>query len=232
MRLGSIILYKNINAVTAWVQRFVLSTLYSHSAVYSGQSEAGYMEEWEANLQVGTTRFKPLPENQMEIYTLQNVPIDIVKQALDEVSDELDERGYGYIQWLTIFIRRIYEWLLPERFHYRVKARRILWGWGIICTEAVWRFLHRVFSLVVIRSRDIATVDRGLSIKYALEKYNKDTFHNVDLAEIMNYHTFFFKKDYGDDSVAPNTYSGVAITFFSLLTLLAGALFIIIKVLF
>ena len=108
LTLGAIILYKNIPGFTSWLQRIVLGIPYSHSSIYIGENELGRAEEFEANLEVGTTTFVDSVEYR-EVYNIIGVPEDVMKRVLNGLMDEFEENTYGFISWVAIFIRRCFE---------------------------------------------------------------------------------------------------------------------------
>jgi len=168
MKLGSIIFYKNIPSFFSWLQRFILGNPYSHNSIYIGVNELGRMEEFEANLEVGTTTFTNSAEHR-EVYPL-DIPEDTIKKVLNELINEFEERSYGYVSWLTIFIRRCFEWL-----GFNAKKWKILWGWGVHCSELVYYyFLYLAWEM------------KWKDLENFLYLYNPNTFHPGDVKDIIN----------------------------------------------
>ena len=177
LTLGAIILYKNIPGFTSWLQRIVLGIPYSHSSIYIGKNELGRAEEFEANLEVGTTTFVDSVEYR-EVYNIRGVPHPVMEKVLNELINEFEENTYGFISWVAIFIRRCF-----ELCGFNAKGWNILWGWGVQCTELVYHFLVR-----------LAKIMEWHDLEEYLYMYNPDLFHSGDLKLILDTFNNYFKK--------------------------------------
>ncbi len=185
MKLGSIILYKNIPEFLSWVQRVVLDTIYSHASIYIGKLEKiDSHTELEANLQVGQTKFVNNPKHQ-DIYELMDVPEDVVVEVIQNLILVYEEKIYGFIGWPAILIRRIFERLGFTH----AKKWNILWGWGVICTELVWYFLENVSLIMAARTKSV----KWGYVLYDLRRYNPNLFTPKDLKDIFVKHTDCFR---------------------------------------
>jgi len=168
MKLGTIIFYKNISGFTSWLQRRVLGIPYSHNSIYIGINELGRMEEFEANLEVGTTTFTDSVEHR-EVYPL-NIPEDTIKKVLNQLINEYEENSYGYISWVAIFLRRCF-----ELCGFNAKGWNILWGWGVTCSELVYYyFLYLAWEM------------KWEDLQNFLYLYNPNTFHPGDVKVVIN----------------------------------------------
>ena len=175
MKIGSLVFYKNIPGFTSWLQRKVLGTDISHVSIYIGKDEMGMMMEFEANPYFcDRTTLKLKPKENMEIWEI-NLPEDFLKDSIRFTIYELEETKYSYIQWLTTFIRRCFEWI-----GFDAKKWNILWGWGMTCSEVVWYYL----------------VGMDEQLTEELLKYNPNTFHNGDIKNIMDKFPELFTRVY------------------------------------
>ena len=164
MKIGSLIFYKNIKGFTSWVQRVILGIDISHFSIYAGKDEMDNMLEFEANpYWVDRTTLRIKSPEHMEIYEI-NLPEKDIKSVLNFLIQEFEETKYSYIQWLTIFIRQCFEWL-----GFDAKGWKILWGWGVTCSEVAWYYLFDLPSPLVVE----------------LGGYNPNTFHNRDIKDII-----------------------------------------------
>ena len=168
MKLGSIIFYKNISGIGSWLQRFILGIPYSHNSIYIGVNELGRMQEFEANLRVNTTTFTDSVEHR-EVYPL-NLSEDTIKKVLNQLINEYEENSYGYISWIAIFLRRCFELL-----GFNAKGWKILWGWGVHCSELVYYYL--LYLAWEMKWKDIENF---------LDLYNPNTFHPGDVKDVIN----------------------------------------------
>ena len=168
MKLGSIIFYKNIPSFTSWLQRFILGIPYSHNSIYIGKNELGRMQEFEANLEVGTTTFTDSTEHR-EVYPL-DIPEDTIKKVLNQLINEYEENSYGYISWIAIFLRRCF-----ELCGFNAKGWNILWGWGVHCAELVYYYLLY-----------LAWEMQWDNLQNFLYLYNPNTFHPGDVKDVIN----------------------------------------------
>src|SRR3990167_2505029 len=143
MKLGSVIFYKNIPSFLSWGQRFVLKTKYSHLSICRGKDSLGLTLELEANIQVDTTTYHPDNEHR-DVYEFIDTPEQVIKTVLIQIIHDYEEKTYGFISWLTIFIRRIFELL-----GFDAKGWNILWGWGIHCSELGFYYLMKIAVIML-----------------------------------------------------------------------------------
>jgi len=142
-KYGSINFYKNIGQFSSWLQRVVNKTIYSHNGLIAGQiSETGRSLEFEANLQVGFTTWRSSVNT--ETYEWIGVADGIIHYAMHKVIEEYEEKSYGYISWLAIFLRRMFEKLGFKK----ARGWSILWGWGIHCSELIYYYLLEICTLM------------------------------------------------------------------------------------
>lgn len=95
--------------------------------------------EFDADLIVRIHSLKARSKN-MDVLKLKGVPYDVKKMALNTVIEMFEGETYGFIQWLTITIRYFCEWLGFKN----AGKWNILWGWGIVCSELVFYYLHNI----------------------------------------------------------------------------------------
>lgn len=177
-QLGDIIFYKNIKVVTSALQRKVLGIPYSHNALYTGVNQLGRMEEFEANLQVGTTTFTDSIEYR-EVYHVLGISDEIMKDSLNYLVDEYEEKVYGFISWPAIALRRIFELIGFKE----ARKWNILWGWGVMCSELVYYFL----VMLALRMGWTDLLDE-------LRKYNPNLFHPGDTKAIIDLFPKYFAR--------------------------------------
>ena len=181
MKLGSIILYKNIPEFLSWVQRVVLNTIYSHLSIYIGKNDIDRHNEFEANIQVDQTTFRHDPEHQ-DIYELIEVPDEIIVKALNKLIDVSEEKIYGFGSWLTIFIRRCFEWL-----GFDAKGWKIWKVHGYHCTEVAWYLWNYIYE-------DWHGLGWDKFI-WKLNRINPDTFNPKDVENLVNeFNNIIFRK--------------------------------------
>lgn len=183
MKFGTIVFYKNIKGFTSWLQRVVTGYPYSHSSIYVGQDAFDYMMEFEANpLKVERTRLRIKKPEQMEIYEF-TCDEAILKEICGGLIEEFEGEKYGYVQWLTTFIR-----ICLERLGFKkAKNYNILWGWGKSCSEVVYHLLERAFL------RDVAQPETAPAFE-EIGKYNPDLFHNGDIKDIIDLFPTLFRR--------------------------------------
>lgn len=201
--LGTIILYKNISTWTGVIQRFWWRITrqpykqYSHLSIYAGVSTLGRQLEAEANTQVDQTTFKYTPDN-MDLF-MPNANQDNVKLALNQAIDAHEETLYGFISWLTIVIRGIFEMLGFKN----VKTWNILWGWGVMCSEFGWYYMSLLASyemrLALQRMQATREMDdvayllkhknRWMAFYQDLHTYNPNTFTPIDARVLFGNHS-------------------------------------------
>jgi len=200
--IGTIILYKNITTITGKIQRLWWRITrqpykqYSHLSVQAGTSTLGRELEAEANAQVDQTTFKYNPNN-MDLF-MPNANQDNIKLALNTAIDTYEETLYGFISWLTIVIRGIFEMLGFKN----VKTWNILWGWGIMCSEFGWHYMTLLASYemrltlqrmqVTREMDDIAYLlkhkDRWMAFYQDIRSYNPNTFTPIDARVLFANH--------------------------------------------
>ena len=184
MKIGNIILYKNIKAFLSCVQRTILGTIYSHLSIYIGKDELNLPMEFEANVQVDRTTFHYNPEHQ-DIFEIIGVPEDVMKEVMTELIQELEEKTYSFIAWIAIALRRLFEALGFKK----AKGWNILWGWGIHCTEIGW---HQFDKL------DKKEWDKPQGWKlfiYKVRLINPNLFHPGDCQELTTqFRDIIFRK--------------------------------------
>ena len=176
-------MYKNIPSFLSWLQRWVLGTIYSHSAIYKGTDELGRMIEFEANLQVDQTTYHP-DKKHRDVYEVVDVPGNVMKRVLNDIIDEYEEKTYGFISWFTILIRRIFEIIGFKN----VKGWNILWGWGVICSELVWYYLYEL-SVYMTRSYG------WYEFHQELKTYNPNIFTPKDISYLVEKYKLFTKQE-------------------------------------
>lgn len=200
--IGTIILYKNITTITGKLQRLWWRITrqpykqYSHLSIHAGVSTLGRELEAEANTQVDQTTFKYNPNN-MDLF-MPNASQDNIKLALNNAIDEHEETLYGFISWLTIVIRGIFEMLGFKK----AKSWNILWGWGVMCSEFGWYDMYLLASYEMRdalnkmgATRDMAEVGILVNHKNAwmdffreLHTYNPNTFTPIDARVLFANH--------------------------------------------
>lgn len=195
LKKNDTVFYKNIKGITSEIQHWALKTNLSHcSKIYGVVSPSGEILEYEADLKIRLHTF--------------GIPIEIIDPQYREVfrwkegvlneqvvTDETARQRaksegstYGFMQWLTIGIRRLLEITLPKKYADRVRGWRILWEKGETCSETLYyiEFNNALFSAIsyagnpeknIIRRRlnDFTTV---------MTRYNPHTFTPVDLKNI------------------------------------------------
>lgn len=201
--IGTIILYKNITTITGKIQRLWWRITrqpykqYSHLSVYAGESTLGRQLEAEANTQVDQTTFKYTPDN-MDLF-MPNANQDNVKLALNQAIDAHEETLYGFISWLTIVIRGIFEMLGFKK----AKSWNILWGWGVMCSEFGWYYMYLLASYEIRDAfnqiampvgmdkvkRLIQKRDKWLAFYQDLHTYNPNTFTPIDARVLFGNHS-------------------------------------------
>lgn len=138
LTIGTIIFYKDLTALTSRIQQIVLGIPYSHNSIFIGNNQLGRLQEFEANLELGTTTFYPDPLHR-ELYSI-NAPQEIIIEVLNQLIDDFEERVYGFIQWPAIGLRRLFEILGFKN----AKSWNILWGWGVVCSELIYYYLYKL----------------------------------------------------------------------------------------
>lgn len=205
--LGMIILYKNITTWTGVIQRFWWRVTrqpykeYSHLSIYAGISTLGRHIEAEANIQVDQTTFKYNPKN-MDVW-IPKASERNIKQALNEAIDDHEEKAYGFISWLTIVIRGIFEML-----GFDAKGWNILWGWGVMCSEFGWYYMNKLASLEMRDALNKMRYESNMgnlkpllqhkdlwhNFYINLHKYNPNTFTPIDARVLFRDHPEIWSK--------------------------------------
>jgi len=188
--LGTVILYYGMTAWTSRIQQWWWRVTaqsrkdLSHASIYAGiNRHLQRMMEYEANLQVDHTTFNYNQSNMIVYYPYCHT--ESVKRALNKTINESEETTYGFIGWLAIFIRGILEMILSEKQAKKVKGWNILWGWGIFCSELVWRFWNNLCFDIVENSYNTQERKHWNEFHYHLEKYNPNTFTPVDVYDLQ-----------------------------------------------
>ena len=197
--LGTIILYHSITTWTSRIQQWWWRVIgetrqdLSHASIYAGiNRHLDRMMEFEANIQVDHTTFRYNPDNMLVWYPYCHS--DSIKRALNKTINESEETAYGFIGWLAIFIRGILEMILPISMKRRVKGWNILWGWGIFCSELVWRFWNNLCQDIAENSYNIQEKMKWSQVHYQLMKYNPNTFTPVDVYNLQEEFDWCFRK--------------------------------------
>ena len=177
MKLGSIILYKDIEFWFSWIQRKITRFPYSHSSIYIGINELGRQEEFEANYQVDTTTFKFKPD-QMEIYEIIGLDIHTVKDILNDLIDTFEERSYGWLQILTFVRRAFFDLIGIDTRHWKVWFKG-----GVLCSELVWYLLYWV-----------AKIMGWFDLQVFLEHWSPDCYHSGDIKTTLITFPQYFRK--------------------------------------
>jgi hypothetical protein len=144
----------------------------------------GKLMEFDADLKVRFRSFHSLSPN-MDVLIV-NAPDHIKQQALSYVVEQYEDRSYGYIQWLTIFLRFTF-----QKLGFRnAKSWNILWGWGITCSELIYSYLWEICRLMEIEG---GVMYRRHSpwylVQLTLRYYNKNTFTPSDLEVLADIYT-------------------------------------------
>ena len=197
--LGTVILYHSMTAWTSKIQQWWWKVMgekvwqLSHASIYVGiNRHLDRMMEYEANLQVDHTTFNYNEKNMILFYPYCHS--DSVKRALNKTINESEETVYGFIGWFAIALRGIFEMILPKTYKTRVKGWNILWGWGIFCSELVWRFWDNLCEDIAENSYNIQEKRYWTAFHYQLEKYNPNTFTPVDVYKLQVEYDWCFRK--------------------------------------
>jgi hypothetical protein len=205
LQTGDSIFYKDIKAFLSRIQQWVLNTNLSHTSVICGRlwgKDIAKLEpiELEADIKVRIHSFNANPQN-IEVWRWYTdiIPQEIIDRVLDDYRRRYEDHWYGFIQWLTIAIRRISELVIPSKYRDNVKRWNILWGWGTTCSELLYliettilrdSFNFWKYKLICAHPND----DRKYEYKHKMmlvevflfewKNYNKDTFTPKDQKEI------------------------------------------------
>ena len=174
MKLGTIILYRDIKFWFSWIQRKITGMPYSHSSIYIGVNELGRREEFEANWQVGTTTLNYRPVK-MEAYEL--IGVSETKQILNELINGFENKSYGWLQVLTFIRRWFFDLIGIDTRKWKVWLKG-----GVLCSELVWYYLIRV--AFEMRWDDLLSY---------LEHWNPDCFHSGDIKTVIDKFPQYFR---------------------------------------
>lgn len=135
--IGDRIFYRNMTAITSRIQQWVLKTELSHISGIIGVMNGSLME-LEADFKVRVHTFlrdilDRIDPKHHQIFRWSNeyIPMHIQYDVMNDFRFRYEDHQYGYFQWVTIGLRRFFEWLGCEN----VRSWNILWGWGNTCSE-------------------------------------------------------------------------------------------------
>ena len=190
IKLGDIIFYKNIPEFGAWLQRWVTNTIYSHVSISLGNklSEIDAYGEFEADLKVRLHSFHRRSKN-MDVLKIIGVPYQILWSTLKAVIILYEGKTYGFISWLTIAIRYVFEKLgFKEVYRWN-----ILWGWGVICSELVYYYFIGIADQM-IDGRETNLI-LWTQLRYELSRHQADTFTPKDIELLARAYPELFEWD-------------------------------------
>lgn len=181
MKYGQYIFYKNIPNFLSWIQRVVTGTIYSHVSIAIGWIQKIQRElEFDADLKI---RFHSFPKRSeyMDVLQLVGVPHRIREKVINEIVEGYENLSYGYIQWLTIGLRFLF-----EKMGYDAKGWNILWGWGVTCSELTYYDTLRTAEEMMSdrASTDLQQLQWGMLV-FILKKYNPNLFVPEDYVDIQ-----------------------------------------------
>lgn len=144
-QIGDTIFYKGINKFLSKVQQKVLNTDLSHSSTICGHlwtKDIAMMIpiELEADIKVRIHSYNHGDGKYREVWRWINnelIPQEIIDRVVSDHRNRYEDHWYGFIQWLTIAIRRLFEVLMPKKVD-EIRKWNILWGWGTVCSELIW----------------------------------------------------------------------------------------------
>lgn len=177
LRKGDIVYYKHIPEFLSDIQHKILNTPYSHTSIIAGHTDTQRLLEFEADVKVRLHSYShSIPYR--EVWEWIDVPEDVLSQVIEELIFEYEGKLYGFIQWPTIFIKRCFELLGFKN----ARSWKILWGWGVVCSELLYYFVEKVAKTMLARTLEV----KWELLIDELHIYNKDTFTPVDLNVIQN----------------------------------------------
>lgn len=176
LRTGDTLFYKNMNAVTSKLQHWVLNTILSHSSVICGLlGVKAEPIELEADIKVRIHTFNTNDKN-IEVWRWHNdmIPQEIIDRVIDDYRKRYEDHWYGFIQWLTIAIRRVFELTMPKKKD-QIRKWNILWGWGTTCSELTYLIETSILQGSYDYWRD------KLSRVHVNDDRKQDYFHKVTM---------------------------------------------------
>ena len=181
MKTGDLIFYKNIPEFGSWLQRIVTNTIYSHVSILAGYNKnIAKLMEFDASHFVRFRSFFTQSKS-MDVMILSGVSIEVKIKALRTVVDAYEGRSYGYIQWLTIALRFLFQWMGFRD----TRGWNILWGWGITCSELVYAYLIELCRLMEEEGgRQWRNESPWARIQSVLKTYNSDLFVPEDINDL------------------------------------------------
>ena len=184
MKIGTFIFYKNIPLFSSWAQRFWTNTIYSHMSVYLGKYIGGELE-FDADLLVRIHGFRA--SQNMDFVSWSNeVSEKVISEVLQGVIKEYEGRVYGFISWLTIFIRFGLQKLGFKNMH----KKKFYMEWGVTCTE----LMYPIMMGVIKKMMEYYYADKWNNLYQELREYNPDTFIHQDAKDLMIKHPQCFKE--------------------------------------
>jgi len=182
--IGAFIFWKNIKTFQSSLQRFWTNTIYSHTSIYAGYG-INRDFEFEASTLVllSTYNRRNLPKN--DIIAFKDVPEKIRIKALEKIIKEYEGELYGFISWLTIFLRYLFQKIGFKNVH----KWNILWGWGVICSELIWYYMIEVISEMMLTADN----NKWTHLFMKINEYNPDTFAPQDLKDIIDSYPLCFE---------------------------------------
>ena len=186
MKTGDLIFYKNIPEFLSWLQRVVTNTIYSHVSILAGYNQSiSKNMEFDASLLV---RFRSFDKQSPYMDVLRvHADREIKVKALATVIEGWEGRGYAYIQWLTTFVRFVF-----QRIGFKnVKNWKILslGNWGTFCSELVWYYLMEVANMMIKYGKSKAQRLAWSILRSKLLEYNPDTFVPQDIIDLEEWST-------------------------------------------
>jgi hypothetical protein len=166
---GAFVFYKNIQLFSSWAQRYWTYSEYSHMSSIVGTTSLKTDLEFDADLLVRLHTFKR-NKNMDIIKWSDEVPNELIERVLKEVIKEYEGRIYGFISWLTIFIRFGLQRLGCKSMHKRKIFVGI--GWGVTCSE----LMHPIFQRILTGMATISPLVKWKNFLNKINEYNPDTF--------------------------------------------------------
>ena len=181
MKIGSVIFYSRIPSFLSWVQRQVLGTPYSHTSILCPD----YMNkpiEFEADLKVRYHTYEHSNKHR-DIYELIDVPDEVILFVLHQLR-KYEDKIYGFVSWLAILIRRIFEVLGFKN----AKSWDILVDKDLVCSELLWHYLNKISNIMGRVNGNWAVFQDELHI------YNPNIFTPKDISYLLNKYNSLFRR--------------------------------------
>ena len=181
MKIGSIIFYSRIPSFLSWVQRQVLGTPYSHTSILCPD----YMNkpmEFEADLKVRYHTYEHSNKHR-DVYELVDVPDEVILFVLHQLR-KYEDKIYGFVSWLAILIRRIFEVLGFKN----AKSWDILVDKDLVCSELLWHYLNKISNIMGRVNGNWAVFQDELHI------YNPHIFTPKDISYLLNKYNSLFRR--------------------------------------